>query len=271
MIWCELGSVPAGARTTFHIYVQTDASVPDGFTLTNGAFVWWGPSSPPADPEDFAPFPFPQIPPELPTTDDPFLTDNFSAADTDANAVSDVRITKVDLPAGDALDQVFEPDLAVAGDEHRYLLTFGNDGPSDAQNIVIQDFLDFKQFGILGERFLRCEPFDIDDFVSCSESGGVVNLDLLLAQNEQIVPGLLKPGDVFKFYLVTEVDQAYVLEGDDFIATNDSRITTTTTDFHTANNVDAHDSLITAQADLSITKDLNSPHRLSARRKPPGS
>lgn len=59
----------------------------------------------------------------------------------------------------------------------------------------------------------------------------------------------LNPGDIFQFYLVTEVDQAYVLEA------NDSRITTTTTDFHTANNVDAHNTLIVGEVDLWITKE----------------
>ncbi|MGD2050175.1 MAG: DUF11 domain-containing protein, partial [Chloroflexota bacterium] len=241
VVWCDLGTIPVGARATFHIYVQTDPSIPDGFIFTNGAFVWWGPSSPPADPDAFLPFPFPQIPADLPTTDDPFLDDNFDDADTDANAVSDVWITTVDVPADDALDQDIEPDLAIAGDEHRYLITVANDGPSDAQSVEIQDFLDFKNFGELGEHFLRCEPFDIDDFVACSENNGVVDVDLLLVQNEQVLPGQLNADEVIQFYVVTEVDQAYVLEANDFVATNDSRITTTSTDFHTANNVDAHD------------------------------
>ena len=146
-------------------------------------------------------------------------------------------------------------DLAITGEEHRYLITVGNDGPSDAQSVEIQDFLDFKKFGELGEHFLRCEPFDIDDFVACSENNGVFDVDLLLIQNEQVLPGQLNAGEVIQFYVVMEVDQAYVLEGDDFVATNDSRITTTTTDFKTANNVDAHDTLIVAEADLSITKE----------------
>lgn len=255
VIWCDLGTIPVGGRETFHISVQTDPSIPDGLTLTNGAFVWWGPSSPLADPGSFLPFPFPQIPAELPTTDDPFPDDNFDDADTNANAVSDVWISKVDVPADDALDKDVEPDLAIAGDEHRYLITVGTDGPSDAQSVEVQDFLDFKNFGELGEHFLRCEPFDIDDFVSCSETNGVIDVDLLLVQNEQVLPGQLNAGEVVQFYVVTEVDQAYVLEANDFVATNDSRITTATTDFHTANNVDAHDTLIMAEADLSITKE----------------
>lgn len=255
VMWCDLGTVPVGARTTFNIYVQTDPSIPNGTTLTNGAYVWWGPSSPPADPGAFLGFPFPQIPAELPTTDDPDTENNFAAAETDTSAVADVWITKVDAPADNDLDMEYEPDLAVAGDEHRYLITIGNHGPSDAQDIDVQDFLDFKKFGVLGETFLRCEPFDIDDFVSCSEQNGVVDLNLMLKQNEQIIPGQLNAGEEFQFYIITKVSPAYVLEADDFIVTNDSRITTSTRDYKTANNVDAHDSLIVGKADLSITKE----------------
>lgn len=142
--------------------------------MTYGAFEWWGPSSPPADPADFLPFPFPQTPAEMPTTDDPFLTYNFADTETLVNAVADLWITKVDVPAGDASDQEFEPDPGITGDEHCYLLIIGNDGPSVAWDIAVQDFLDFSLFGVLGEHFVRCEPFDIDDFVACSESNGVV-------------------------------------------------------------------------------------------------
>ena len=260
LMWCNLGTVPAGARVTFDIYVVVDSSVPDGTTLTNGAYVWWGSSSPPADPDDFNGFPFPQIPPELPTTDDPFLDDNFASTDTNVSAVADVWISKVDVPADSSLDASIEPDLAVAGEEHRYLLTFGNDGPSVAQDIGLQDFLDIRLFdgglgAVLGEHFVRCEPFDIDDFVSCSESNGVVSVDNLFKQNEQVIPGAINPGESFSFYLVTQVDPAYVLEANDFITTNDSRITATSTDFHTTNNVDAHDTEIVGLADLSITKE----------------
>ncbi|MCB0216636.1 MAG: DUF11 domain-containing protein, partial [Chloroflexi bacterium] len=128
VLWCDLGTVPAGARVTFDIYVDVDPAVPDATTLTNGAFVWWGPSSPPAQPGAFLPFPFPQIPPILPTTDDPFLTNNFASTNTAVSAVADVYIRKVDVPASAALDRPQEPDLAVAGEEHRYLIDFGNLG-----------------------------------------------------------------------------------------------------------------------------------------------
>jgi uncharacterized repeat protein (TIGR01451 family)/CSLREA domain-containing protein len=254
VLWCNFGTVPVGARRTIDIYVAVDPAVPDATTLTNGAFVWYGSSSPPAPPGAFLPFPFPQIPPELPTTDDPLLDDNFASTGTLVDAVADVFITKVDVPAEPRLDREVEPDLAIAGTEHRYLLHFGNDGPSVAQDITLQDFLDFKQFGILGEHFLRCEPFDIDDFVSCSEHNGVVDVDLLLRQNEQVIPGDVNPGDEFRFWVIVEVDEGYVLDANDFIATDDSRITTATTDYHTANNVDAHDTEIIAEADLAIEK-----------------
>ncbi|MCB9177357.1 MAG: DUF11 domain-containing protein [Caldilineae bacterium] len=254
VLWCDLGTVPAGARVTFDIYVSVDPAVPDKTTLVNGAFVWWGPSSPPAQPGAFLPFPFPQIPPILPTTDDPFLNNNFSSASTSVTAVADVYIQKVDVPASPALDRPQEPDHAIAGEEHRYRIDFGNLGWSVARNIAIQDFLDFKQFGILGERFLRCEPIDPDDTVSCSVAGGTVTVNSMFVQNDAIIPGNLNPGDAFGFYLITEVDPGYVLDGTDLLATNRAQITTTTTDFHPQNNTDSHDTEIIAVADLSIEK-----------------
>jgi hypothetical protein len=184
-------------------------------------------------------------------------------------AVADVYIGLVDIPAADVLDTPFEPDYAVQGEEHRYAVTFGNIGPSIAESIAIQLFLDYVQFGVLGETFLRCEPFDIDDFVACSENNGVVDVDLLLRTNQQIVPGDLAPGEQYGFYLITEVVPDYVEQaaGVDYCQnppynlpgpclTTDSRVTTSTTDLTTLNNVDAHDTVILSelpeQADLVV-------------------
>jgi uncharacterized repeat protein (TIGR01451 family) len=263
-IWCNLGTVPAGARRTINIYVSVDPSVPDGTTLSNGAFVSWGPASPPAQPEAFLPFPYPQIPPELPTTDDPFLYDNFASTDTVVGAVSDVYIQKIDVPAQPALDQPFEPDLAVEGAEHRYLLTFGNEGPSVARYVEVLDSLDIKFIDgilgeVLGETFVRCEPVDPDDLASCSEADGVVSVDSLFSGNEQIVPGKLNPGDAFSLWLIVEVCPDYLDVADDEIATNIGLITTSTTDFHTANNTDTESTRVIdpseiAVADLRIVK-----------------
>ena len=69
--WCASWDlIPAGARRTFDIYVQVDPSVPAGTVLDNGAFVLYGPASPPAQPPALIPG-VPQIPPTLPVTNDP--------------------------------------------------------------------------------------------------------------------------------------------------------------------------------------------------------
>ena len=49
-------------------------------------------------------------------------------ANTTVTAVADVYVEKVDVPAEARLDRRFEPDQAMAGLEHRYEITFGNDG-----------------------------------------------------------------------------------------------------------------------------------------------
>ena len=66
--------------------------------------------------------------PTLPITDDPYPDNNYDIANTDVNAVADVYIKKVDVPDSPQHDMPFEPDVAVAGLEHRYKITFGNNG-----------------------------------------------------------------------------------------------------------------------------------------------
>ena len=128
VLWAHLGQIPVGARRTIQIYVQTDVSIPDATTLTNGAFVWWGASSPPAAPGAFLGFPFPQIPPELPTTDDPFRDDNFASTDTNVTAVTDLEIVKTMTSDGVQPDGTIEFDVTIT-----------NHGPSDAQDVFFDE------------------------------------------------------------------------------------------------------------------------------------
>lgn len=264
VVWCDLGTIPAGARRTFDIYVATDPAIPDATEMDNGVFVWWGASSPPAQPGDFLPFPFPQIPPALPTTDDPFLTDNFFATTTIVNAVADAHVVKADVPALQVLDQPFEPDRAVAGREHRYLITFGNNGPSVAQAVGVSDVLDEIMAGVQGELFARCEPVSPTDSVTCAENvPGTVDVESFLTSGDAVIAGAgngtLSPGEAFSFYLITEVVADYLDTAPDSIALNQAMITTTTTEFRTGNNADSEateivDEAFIAIADLRIVK-----------------
>ena len=245
---CELGTMAVDEVRTVYILVQVDPAATDPS----------GTETPPANnTEDIL-----NVARVSSGTKDPYdgpppggSGDNNTATNTTTvNAVADVYITKVDVPAETRLDEPFEPDQAIAGNEHRYLITFGNDGPSVARDIQLWDFLDFKQLGILGETFVRCEPIDLDDWVGCSEAGGVVTVVSFLKRLEQIIPGDLNPGDEFSFWVITKVDPGYVLDADDLFALNDSLIGTTTTDYRGQNNLDAEYTEIIAEADLEVTK-----------------
>ncbi len=177
------------------------------------------------------------------------------------------------MPAEAELDKAFEPDDAVAGLPHRYKITFGNDGPSVAKGVGVTDSLDYKQSGILGETFLRCEPVDPNDQVTCSVSGNLVTVTQFKKGNELIIPstgnGTLNPGDAYSFYLVTTVDSGYVLDVNNtgttpapgvggqnkgFLAVNTANISTSTTDYNTFNNTDTELTRIIARADVAVTK-----------------
>ena len=263
LIFCNVGDLEPGERRTVDIYVLVDEVIEDGTVLFNVAQALFGPSSPPAQP------PTPLPPGDIPTlgiTNDPFTANNLAFNETTVNAIADVYIEKVDVPAAPDLDQPFEPDWAVAGEEHRYLITFGNKGWSTARNIDIEDILD------PGEVYSRCEPFDLDDEVLCSEAGGVVNVDFLEVRNEQIIPapGVLKAGEEFSFWLIVDVKPGFVLDEPDFIAEDTATISTSTgpggfaqvygpaevaaNDLRLENNLDRHDTLIIARADLSVEK-----------------
>ncbi len=228
---CSLGDIPAGESISFDILVLVNPDVRErGYpSITNSVTV----SS---------------------DTADPCADNNSDTEDTAVGEEADLFITKVDVPAEVRLDQTFEPDQAIAGEEHRYLITFGNDGPSVAQNVAVTDTLDLKQAGILGEIFVRCEPVDPDDQVTCSEAGGIVTLNQLKVTNQAILPGNLDPGDEYSFYLITEVDAGYVLDADDLTAEDTAWVSSDTPDPNTANNQDTEQTEIIAEADLEVTK-----------------
>jgi len=276
-LYCALGDLPAGARATFDLYVLVDQAVPEGTVLVNCVDALFASATPPAQPP-----PLPGPPPTLTLTDDPFSANNRSCNNTTVNAAADVGgpgpggegndfLEKRDIPAEPRLDRAFEPDLAVAGLEHRYRITFGNAGPSTALGVMITDTLDFKQVGILGETFLRCEALDPDDVVTCSFDPvtGIVKLESYTRQNEPIFVagvGVLPPGMGFGFDLVVLVDPGYLLDADDVApatvfnseagahARNTVFISTITTDFRPQNNSDTERTRIIAEADLQLTK-----------------
>ncbi|MEO8083525.1 MAG: CHRD domain-containing protein, partial [Ardenticatenales bacterium] len=138
-LYCTVGDMPVGSRRTFDIYVTVDQAVANNTVLQNCVTSLFLGATPPGQP--------PALPPPAPTlplTDDPLSTNNQACNNTTVNAVADVGgpqtgpatsgalsfISKKDVPAEPRLDMVNEPDLAIAGNEHRYRIRFGNAGPS---------------------------------------------------------------------------------------------------------------------------------------------
>ncbi len=71
------------------------------------------------------------------STIDPIPSNNAGETDTNVHARADLSITKVDGPTVD----VAGPDPVLAGQDLMYKLTVTNAGPSDAQNVRIEDAL----------------------------------------------------------------------------------------------------------------------------------
>ena len=258
---CRLGDMEVEKKADIFIKIKAKADISEGFILTNEALV-------------------------VSDTEDTFPGNDEALAETEVAASADVYL----------INELLTEEV-VAGGQVKYKITIGNNGPSDAENVNVQDFLPFVFDGgpIYPFEFIRCEPVDIDDFAMCSYDNGVVTVDLLLKTNEQIIPGDLAAGEEYSFIVVAEVDSGYLLNefvnddyvGDSygakttnnarrnsnvlnqysaadltpydhpFLATNDARITTITQDMITANNVDAVDTEIYSKADLQIEKDYS--------------
>ena len=264
-IRCNLGDMSPGDTRIFDIIVRVDPTVTNGTLLTNSATV----SS---------------------ATTDPFLTDNTATNSMTVNTVSDMAITVVTQPGTgisttlasrmgtssrptkgnlDPLTKapmavLADPAIVVAGTEHRYKINFRTNGPSVAINVVVTDQLDFKQPGLTGETFLRCEPLDPDDLATCTYNAvtNVVTLTALRTGNEQSFTGglgTLVPGVEYGFVLVALVDPGYILDASNTlaatannsepgaIARNTALITGGTLDVRTQNNQDTERTRITAR------------------------
>ncbi len=286
ILFCNLGTIPAGGRKTFDIYVRVKSSVPAGTNLANSAEIQFYPSNTPGQPAPVAPLSAGAkltggrsaaadakpagknqvINPNLLMVWDPLAANNVATSNAVVNAVADVGggpaavgapvgLTKVDVPAEPRLDRPQEPDLAIAGKEHRYRITFGNAGPSDATGVTLVDALDFKQLGILGETFLRCEPVAPTDAATCSFTApNTVTVTNFSRSGTTVVPGTIPAGNSYQLDLVVLVDPGYVLDATDLIATDRATIATTAVDPNPANNTDTEDTEIIAEADLAVDK-----------------
>ena len=119
----DLGTIPSGGSTTVRIRAQVDSDTPAGEdVISNTASV-------------------------ASDTDDPDETNNSATALTDVDTSADVSIVK----SG--------PATVIAGQSITYTLTVHNDGPSDAQAVLVSDALPAE---LTGELFCTYSAPDTD-------------------------------------------------------------------------------------------------------------
>ena len=177
---CALGYMPSGDVLTFMILVQVDPDAPA--ILHNQVSV----SSDTADPNP---------------------DNNSDDAYTGVDREQELFITKSD-----------SPDPLLAGTELRYTILFGNNGPSEATDVIVSDTLP------LGVTFNRCESLDPNNKVTCSFAPGsgdgnltpqIVRVEEILDDNVVVYTdtGTIDVGDSFTFLLIADVEPGYILNG----------------------------------------------------------
>jgi uncharacterized repeat protein (TIGR01451 family) len=100
---CNLTVLPAGASATFTLVLHVLSSAPDGSTITNTAAI-------------------------TSTTDDPNLANNSGTVTVNVITRADLSVTKSQ-----------ERDLVIADISQTYHITLVNNGPSDAQSVILSD------------------------------------------------------------------------------------------------------------------------------------
>ncbi len=224
-LFCSVGTLAAGERRTFDVYVFVDPSVPATTLLTNCVTALTGSSN-------VVP---PGVPPSLLTggptqslTFDPLTTNNTNVCTfPEVRTSADLEITKSAVP----------PKL-FPGDELRFHIRVENHGPSAASNVIVTDTLP------VGIKF----EFDTD---TCS-----------LLQNfpPEVVRcslGTMQPGEVVEFDIWGEVTAA-TPSGVELCNTATALSTAPpspfTTDFNLTNNTAIACLFTVPGADLSVTK-----------------
>jgi uncharacterized repeat protein (TIGR01451 family) len=190
---CSLGAIAAGGSDSYRITVTVEATVPGGTTLTNDASV----SS---------------------DTVDPVPGNNFTSEDTLVVTDADLSITKMD-----SLDPV------VAGTNLTYTVSVTNNGPSDAQGVVVTETLP--------------PEVTLVSTSGCAEDPNGTPTCTLLP---------IPVGATSTFEITVSVP-SWLPDG--WLLTNEALVSADTLDSNPANDVAIEETLVTAEADLSITKD----------------
>lgn len=221
VLWCNLGTLPSGARRTVEWFAASDPAVPDGFDLTAGTFVWWGAASPPAAPGGFLGFPFPQIPPELPTTNDPDLDNNFGDTDTTTSVVADLSIETT----------VASRALIQSGETFGLTVTITNEGPSAARDVALDVEYPLDE-GTPALSYVDSEqlvPPPSEVVPTCIEGAGTLNCTFSpgdLSPGEQLVLdiGLMVREDIFGDPVLDIVSETSTSETDHHVGNDEDTV-----------------------------------------------
>lgn len=224
-LFCGVGTLHAGERKTFNVYVKVDPSVPDSTNLANTATALHSGSNtiPPGAPPSI-----PGLDPTRVLNWDPCTAgcatgtnNNVSTNNTTVFALADVGVVKS-----------VSPVKVDAGEEVQYTVTVSNFGPSIAKQVLLTDTLPSGA------------AYEIDDG-GCSLVGtGPDAVGCTI--------GALQPDETRTIHLWAEVDQG-TTPGTKL--TNTANVTSTTNDLNTTNNTATADNYVqTAPADLAITK-----------------
>jgi uncharacterized repeat protein (TIGR01451 family) len=161
-IRCGLSSLAVGVPQAFTVTVDVAASVPDGTVLSNTATI-------------------------VSNAIDEDQSDNSATETTDVVAEADLVVTKTD-----------DPDPVLAGSELTYTIEVTNDGPSDAQNVEIEDVLppqtEFKSATPSAGGACVTPPVDTNGTVTCTWAGGTAPGD---TRSVDIVVRVISTGPVF--------------------------------------------------------------------------
>ncbi len=199
-VTCTTPTVDAGDSASFTLVVNVNASTLDGTVITNIVVV-------------------------RSDTLDPVLTNNEASAKTTVGASADLGVTKIDWA-----------DPVSAGEDITYTITVVNDGPSDAQSVVLTDavpagttFVSFTQN--TGATFTcTVPPFGGTGTVTCTI-------------------GTLAGGTGASFKLVVNVNAA----ANETTITNIALIASKTTDSNPANNAATETTTVTRAADPDLS------------------
>ncbi len=199
VITCALGTIAAGASVGVVIVATVDASY---FTDGNISPIQNGARA-------------------NSDTPDPNIGNDIAGASTTVVESADLVVTKTD-----------DPDPVTAGTDLTYTVTVENLGPSDAQDVVLDDPLP------AGLTFVSATP---DNGATCDAT---VSCAL----------GTLAAGDTVTVTIVATVDAGYFTAGNVSPVVNTATATANTSDPDGGNNTATEETTVDARADLTLTK-----------------